>query len=117
MKIKVPTEQSRAQKGPVKNKNAKVGGSSSGVNASLVKNSKVGKDKQASSAVSNGTSALDSRPRQPIKNRSFNDRQAQLSKVNSVVTFVFLPKCLLRNSFLDAFFLLCLLRFFLFFLF
>lgn len=80
VKIKVPTEQSRAQKGPVKNKNAKVGGSSSGVNASLVKNSKVGKDKQASSAVSNGTSALDSRPRQPIKNRSFNDRQAQLSK-------------------------------------
>lgn len=97
MKIKVPTEQSRTQKGPVKNKNAKVG-SSSGVNASLVKNSKVGKDKQASPAVSNGTSALDSRPRQPIKNRSFNDRQSQLSKVNSVVTFVFLPKCLLRNS-------------------
>lgn len=79
VKIKVSTEQSRAQKGPVKNKNAKVG-SSSGVNASLVKNSKIGKDKQASPAVSNGTSALDSRPRQPIKNRSSNDRQSQLSK-------------------------------------
>ncbi|TKY58140.1 WAVE-DAMPENED 2 [Spatholobus suberectus] len=42
--------------------------------------SKIGKDKEASSTVSNGTSASDSRPRQPIKSRSFNDRQTQLSK-------------------------------------
>ncbi|CAJ2675000.1 unnamed protein product [Trifolium pratense] len=80
VKITVQKEQSRAQKGPVKSKNAKVA-SSSGVHATLVKNSKTGKDKQASSAVSNGTSALDSRPRQqPLKTKSFNDRQSQLSK-------------------------------------
>ncbi|GAU15093.1 hypothetical protein TSUD_08310 [Trifolium subterraneum] len=80
VKITVQKEQSKAQKGPVKNKNAKVA-SSSGVHATLVKNSKTGKDKQASSAVSNGTSALDPRPRQqPIKTKSFNDRQSQLSK-------------------------------------
>ncbi|XP_045822318.1 protein WVD2-like 5 isoform X2 [Trifolium pratense] len=80
VKITVQKEQSRAQKGPVKSKNAKVA-SSSGVHATLVKNSKTGKDKQASSAVSNGTSAFDSRPRQqPLKTKSFNDRQSQLSK-------------------------------------
>ncbi|CAL5199141.1 unnamed protein product [Lathyrus oleraceus] len=79
VKITVQTEQSKAQKGPVKIKNAKVA-SSSGVRASLVKNNKIGKDKQASSAVSNGTSAVDSRPKQPSKSRSFNDRQSQLSK-------------------------------------
>ncbi|KAJ1404868.1 TPX2, C-terminal [Sesbania bispinosa] len=77
------TEQSRAQKGPVKNKNAKApSSSSSGVHASLVKRSKNVKDRQASTAVSNGTSALDSRPRQSIikSSRSFNDRQSQFSK-------------------------------------
>lgn len=96
MKKTVQTEQSRAQKGSVKNKNAKVA-SSSGVHANLVKNSKNAKDKPASSAVSNGTSALESRPKQSIKSRSFNDRQSQASKV-TVVTFAWLPKCLLRNS-------------------
>ncbi|KAG4934038.1 hypothetical protein JHK87_048040 [Glycine soja] len=74
------TKQSRAPKGLVKNKNAKAP-SSSGVHASLVNKSKIGKDKEASSSVSNGTSALDSRPRQSTKSsRSFNDRQTQLSK-------------------------------------
>nr|XP_027189550.1 protein WVD2-like 5 isoform X2 [Cicer arietinum] len=79
VKKTVQTEQSRAQKGSVKNKNAKVA-SSSGVHANLVKNSKNAKDKPASSAVSNGTSALESRPKQSIKSRSFNDRQSQASK-------------------------------------
>ncbi|WJX16282.1 hypothetical protein P8452_06332 [Trifolium repens] len=80
VKITIQKEQSKGQKGPVKNKNAKAA-SSSGVHATLVKNSKIGKDKLASSAVSNGTSALDSRPRQqPLKTKSFNDRQSQLSK-------------------------------------
>jgi hypothetical protein len=80
VKITIQKEQSRAQKGPLKSNNAKVA-SSSGVHATLVKNSKIGKDKQTSSAVSNGTSALDSRPRQqPLKTKSFNDRQSQLSK-------------------------------------
>ncbi|KAJ1410948.1 TPX2, C-terminal [Sesbania bispinosa] len=73
------TGQLRAQKAPVKSKNAKPP-SPRGVHASSVKKSKDGKDEEAASAVSNGTSALDSHPRQPIKNRSFNDKQTQLSK-------------------------------------
>ncbi|XP_027939865.1 protein WVD2-like 5 isoform X2 [Vigna unguiculata] len=79
-KISDQTKQSRAPKGLVKNKNAKAP-SSSAVHASLVNKSKIGKDKEASSSVSNGTLALDSRPKQSIKSsRSFNDRQTQLSK-------------------------------------
>ncbi|TKY58142.1 WAVE-DAMPENED 2 [Spatholobus suberectus] len=79
VKISDKTKQSRAPKGLVKNKNAKAP-SCIGVHASLMNKSKIGKDKEASSTVSNGTSASDSRPRQPIKSRSFNDRQTQLSK-------------------------------------
>ncbi|KAG4382619.1 hypothetical protein AAZX31_14G113000 [Glycine max] len=80
VKISDQTKQSRAPKGLVKNKNAKAP-SSSGVHASLVNKSQIGKDKEASSSVSNGSSALDSLPRQSIKgSRSFNDRQTQLSK-------------------------------------
>ncbi|XP_017408104.1 protein WVD2-like 5 isoform X2 [Vigna angularis] len=79
-KISDQTKQSRATKGLVKNKNAKAP-SSSGVHASLVNKSKIGKDKEASSSVSNGTLALDSRPKQSIKSsKLFNDRQTQLSK-------------------------------------
>lgn len=111
MKITVQTEQSKAQKGPVKIKNAKVA-SSSGVRASLVKNNKIGKDKQASSAVSNGTSAVDSRPKQPSKSRSFNDRQSQLSKVNPVVTFACLLKYLLSNSEFEIIVFLMFLQYF-----
>ncbi|KAK7320688.1 hypothetical protein VNO77_30387 [Canavalia gladiata] len=72
------TKQSRTQKGPVKDKNAKA--PSSSVHANLVNRSKTGRDKEASSAVSNGTLALTSRPRQSIKSRSFNDRPIQESK-------------------------------------
>ncbi|RDY14609.1 Protein WVD2-like 5 [Mucuna pruriens] len=78
LKISDQTKQSKAQKGLVKNKNAKAP-SSSGVRASLVNKSKTGKDKEASS-VSNGTLASDTHPRQSTKSRSFNDRQTQLSK-------------------------------------
>ena len=81
MKITDQTQQLKTRKGPIKNNNAKAP-SSRGEHASLVKR---GKDEEASSAVSNGTSA---RPQQPTKTRSFNDRQNQLSKVNPVVTFV-----------------------------
>lgn len=108
MKISDQTKQSRAPKGLVKNKNAKAP-SSSGVHASLVNKSQIGKDKEASSSVSNGSSALDSLPRQSIKgSRSFNDRQAQLSKpkVNSVITFACFPNLLLRNLHKCASFLL-----------
>lgn len=80
VKITDQTEQPRAPKGLVKNKNAKAP-SSSGVHASLTKRSKNGKDKQPSSAVSNVTLALDSRPRQSIKGRPFNDRQSEMAKV------------------------------------
>lgn len=97
MKITDQTGQLKARKDPVKNKNAKAS-TSSGVHTSLVRRSKNGKDKEASSSVSNGTSALDSRPRQPIKSRPFNDRQTQSSKVSSLVTFACFPKCMLKSS-------------------
>lgn len=107
MKITDQTEQSRAPKGLVKNKNAKAP-SSSGVHASLTKRSKNGKDKQPSSAVSNVTLALDSRPRQSIKGRPFNDRQSEMAKVYSVITFAcfhithncasFVPSFVIFNS-------------------
>lgn len=80
VKISDQTNQPRAPKGLVKNKNTKASSSSSsGVRANLVNKKKTGKDKEASS-VSNGTSASDSHSRQSIKSRSFNDRQTQLSK-------------------------------------
>ncbi|KAK7260891.1 hypothetical protein RIF29_27190 [Crotalaria pallida] len=79
VKITGQTGKLKARKDPVKNKYAKVP-TSSGAQASLVKKSKNGKDKEAPSAVSNGTPALDSRPRPPAKSRSLNDRPTQLSK-------------------------------------
>ncbi|KAK7384711.1 hypothetical protein VNO78_30412 [Psophocarpus tetragonolobus] len=79
LKISDQKTQSRAQKTVVKNKNTK-DPSSGGVNASLLNKSKTGKDKESPS-ISNGTSALDSRPRQSIKSRSFNDQLTQLSKL------------------------------------
>ncbi|RDY07995.1 Protein WVD2-like 5 [Mucuna pruriens] len=73
------TEQLKAGKGPVRNKNAKPP-SPRGVHASSVKKSKDGKDEEVASAVSNGNFALDPHPRQPIKIRSLSDKQARLSK-------------------------------------
>ncbi|CAJ1972077.1 unnamed protein product [Sphenostylis stenocarpa] len=91
VKISDNAKQSRAPKVLVKNKNVKAP-SSSGVHASSINKSKTGKDKETSSSVSNGTSALDTRPKQFIKSssRSFNDRQIQLSKpkVNSIAFWV-----------------------------
>jgi hypothetical protein len=69
-------------KGLVKNKNAKLP-SPKGVHTSSVRNSKDGKDKEATAAatsVSNGTSTLDSHLRQPIKNKAVIDKQTRLSK-------------------------------------
>jgi len=106
MKISDQTKQSRAPKGFVKNKNAKAP-SSSGVHAGLVNKSKIRKDKETPSSVSNGTLALDSRPKQSIKSsRSFNDRQTEFSnpKVNSLF-FVCQSK---------LYYYLCLLSLFLF---
>lgn len=90
MEIIDETEQSRLRKGPVKNKNAK-SPSPRGVHTSSVKKNKDGKDEEAASSVSNGTFTLDSHPRQLIKNRSLNDKQTRLSKVNFVATFDCLP--------------------------
>ncbi|KAK7352707.1 hypothetical protein VNO80_18135 [Phaseolus coccineus] len=73
------TEQLKAGKGPVKNKNAK-SPIPRGVHASSIKKSKDGKDEKVASTVSNGTFASESTPRQHIKNRSLSDKQAQLSK-------------------------------------
>lgn len=81
MEIVDETEQARGPKGPAKNKNAKPPGPR-GVHVSSLKKSKDGKEKEAASAVSNGTLAVDSHKRQPIKNKSFNDKQTRLSKVN-----------------------------------
>ncbi|XP_061341029.1 protein WVD2-like 5 [Gastrolobium bilobum] len=79
LKIIDQTGKLRARKGLIKNKNAKAP-TPRGVHASLVKRSEDGKDEKTSSTVSNGTFALDSHPSQSIKNRSFNDKQTQLSK-------------------------------------
>ncbi|WJX41772.1 hypothetical protein P8452_29080 [Trifolium repens] len=76
------TDKSRMCKGLVKNKNAKLP-SPKGVHTSSVRNSKDGKDKEATAAatsVSNGTSTLDSHLRQPIKNKAVIDKQTRLSK-------------------------------------
>ncbi|KAK7283084.1 hypothetical protein RIF29_12356 [Crotalaria pallida] len=75
-KVKVidQTVQSRALKGPVKSKIAK-SPSPRGIHSSSVKRTKDGKGVEASPAVSNGTLALDSHSRQPIKNRLSNDKQ------------------------------------------
>ncbi|KAF7817252.1 protein WVD2-like 5 [Senna tora] len=77
VKITVQSEQVRASKGPVKNKNGK-SPSLKGAHASGVKKSKDGKDEEAQSSAPNGSLALNTR--QPIKSRSFNDRKTQISK-------------------------------------
>ncbi|XP_020238577.1 protein WVD2-like 5 [Cajanus cajan] len=74
------TGQLKAGKVSFKNKNVKPP-SPRGVHASSIKKSKDGKDEEVASAVSNGSSALDSHPRQPIKNRSLNDKQTRLLKL------------------------------------
>ncbi|OIW15010.1 hypothetical protein TanjilG_24119 [Lupinus angustifolius] len=76
VKIIDQTVQSRAQKGPVKNKTVKPA-SPRGIRSSLVKTGKDGKGEEAPAAVSNGTLGLHSNPKQPIKNRSLNDKQTQ----------------------------------------
>ncbi|KAK7410265.1 hypothetical protein VNO78_00907 [Psophocarpus tetragonolobus] len=73
------TEQLKAGKGPVKNKNAKPPSPRVG-HASLVKKNQDGKDEEVASAVSNGTFASDSHPRQTVKNRSLSDKPVRLSK-------------------------------------
>ncbi|XP_058785879.1 protein WVD2-like 5 [Vicia villosa] len=72
---------SRTSNGPVKDKKVKQL-SGKGVNAGLVRKSKVGKDEEvaAAAAVSNGTLSLDSNPRQAVKSRALNDKQTRLNK-------------------------------------
>ncbi|XP_027354321.1 protein WVD2-like 5 [Abrus precatorius] len=72
-------EQVKAQKGPVKNKNAKIQ-SPRGVHAGSLKKRTDGKDEKTAYLVSNGTFAAESHPRQPVKNKSFSDKQTRLSK-------------------------------------
>ncbi|KAE9586454.1 hypothetical protein Lalb_Chr24g0402171 [Lupinus albus] len=78
VKITNQTGQLKALKDPLKTKNSKAS-TSSGVHASLVKRNKIAKDKPAASSVSNGTWALNSSTRQPIKSRSLNNRKTRLS--------------------------------------
>lgn len=73
-------KQSKPQKVQGKSKNAKVLSLKSASAAGVTKIND-GKDFERTS-TSNGSAGLNSRPTQPSKSRSFNDRQAQLSKVN-----------------------------------
>lgn len=59
--------------------------STKSVHAGGGKKSKDGKNEEAQSAVPNGS--LDLNARQPIKNRSFNDRKTLISKVHYVFSF------------------------------
>ncbi|KAG2700132.1 hypothetical protein I3843_07G218200 [Carya illinoinensis] len=72
------SKQSKPQKAQGKSKNAK-GPSLKSASAAGVTEINDGKDFQRTS-TSNGSIGLNSRPTQPSKSRSFNDRQAQLSK-------------------------------------
>ncbi|KAF7830293.1 protein WVD2-like 5 [Senna tora] len=78
VKITIQTKQSRASKGPIKNKNVKPP-SPKVIYASGPKKNKDGKDEEAPSGAPNGSLALNNRSRQPIKSRSFNEKQTQVS--------------------------------------
>ncbi|CAL0327203.1 unnamed protein product [Lupinus luteus] len=93
------TVQSRAQKGPVKNKTVKPA-SPRGIRSSLVKTGKDGKGEEAPPTVSNGTLGLHSNPKQPIKNRSLNDKQTQpkhLGKPDAATSEAPMEKTKLRS--------------------
>ncbi|KAF3447114.1 hypothetical protein FNV43_RR12294 [Rhamnella rubrinervis] len=84
-------KQSRSQKGQGTSKNEK-STSLKSVSTSLLKKNKDGKDAEATSAQ-NGSVALNSNPRQPIKSRSFNDRkQSGKSEVALSESLVEKPK-------------------------
>ncbi|XVF35595.1 hypothetical protein REPUB_Repub18cG0159700 [Reevesia pubescens] len=78
--VKDNVKQSKPQKLPGKTKNEKPSGPKN-VSSALVKKSKDGKRAEAKLTASNGGSvATNSRMKQPLKSRSFNERQANASK-------------------------------------
>jgi hypothetical protein len=81
------SEKARSQKGSGKGGNAKP---SNNVSATQVKG-KDGRDAVARTAVSNGSVAVNSQLKQPLKSNSFNERQGQASKVWSTMLFAFGP--------------------------
>jgi hypothetical protein len=72
-----------------KSKNEKLPSLKTTSAASVVKNND-GKDVDLTS-TSNGSVGLNSRPKQPSKSSSFNDRQVQLSKVILCLAFLAWP--------------------------
>ncbi|KAH8482754.1 hypothetical protein H0E87_030003 [Populus deltoides] len=72
------SEKARSQKGSGKNGNAKPSNPKN-VSATQVKG-KDGRDAVARTAVSNGSVAVNSQLKQPLKSNSFNERQGQASK-------------------------------------
>ncbi|KAJ7966184.1 Protein WVD2-like 5 [Quillaja saponaria] len=74
-----PIKQPKSSKGQGKSKNEKLPIPKS-ISAGPLKKTKDGKDETSPSAASNGSVDLNSRSIQPTKSRSFNNRQAQLSK-------------------------------------
>ncbi|KAK3212100.1 hypothetical protein Dsin_016806 [Dipteronia sinensis] len=78
--VKVDTsKQPKPHKGQSKNKNEKPL-STKNVSSTEVKKGKDGKGAEATPTVSNGLGGLNSHSKQPVKNRSFNDRQVHVSK-------------------------------------
>lgn len=84
------SEKARSQKGSGKNGNAKPSNPKN-VSATQVKG-KDGRDAVARTAVSNGSVAVNSQLKQPLKSNSFNERQGQASKVWSTMLFAFGPR-------------------------
>lgn len=74
------SKQTKVQKGQGKSKNEKPSGPKN-VSPVWMKKSKDGNDGEVTAAVSNGSAATTSRPKQPNKTRSFNGRQVQSSNV------------------------------------
>ncbi|BBG95512.1 Targeting protein for Xklp2 protein family [Prunus dulcis] len=72
------SKQTKVQKGQGKSKNEKPSGPKT-VSPVWMKKSKDGNDGEVTAAVSNGSAATTSRPKQPNKTRSFNGRQVQSS--------------------------------------
>ena len=85
------SKQSKSQKVQGTSKNEK-STSLKSVSASLLKKNKDGKDAEATS-TQNGSVALNSNPRQPIKSRSFNDRKVHLSFIEVDIRLLIFCVC------------------------
>lgn len=71
-----------------KQKNGKPQGTTKGTHASGAKKSRDGKDEETLTAVSNGNLASRTLSRQLTKSKPSNEKQTQMSKVNTVLSFM-----------------------------